>query len=145
MAWFHISHIHRQIYWCTLSRLCEAFNLVDHNILPQKLHIYQSSESALQAPCMVLVGLCDRKQVVRFNKTLSPEQTVTHGVPQLRLEFLVHYSFSCQLMIFPYMLRLATCIFTDDVTTSVEGYGSTDSKWSTAKGVPEYRIIVYRQ
>ena len=28
-----------------------------------------------------------------------------------KAQFLVHYSFSCQLMIFPYMLRLATCIY----------------------------------
>ena len=64
--------------------LCKAFDLVDHNILLQKLKIYQSSDKALKWFQSYLGG---RQQVTKFNKTLSIALTValTKDMPFLKL------------------------------------------------------------
>ena len=57
----------------------KAFALVDHSILPKKLKIYQSGQSA---PSWLQPYLNNRKQVVKVNKAISSQKNVTHGVPQ---------------------------------------------------------------
>ena len=57
----------------------KAFDLVDHEILLQKLKVYKLSESSLS---WFSSYLHKRKQTVSLNNVLSNDQTVTDGVPQ---------------------------------------------------------------
>ena len=59
--------------------LCNAFDLVDHNILLRKLKLYQLGE---QSFFWFQSYLSDGKQSVKINATYSSEICNTHGVPQ---------------------------------------------------------------
>lgn len=56
-----------------------AFDLIDHNILLEKLQCYGFDESAIK---FISSYLCNRKQVVYFNGCYSNIKSVKHGVPQ---------------------------------------------------------------
>ena len=57
----------------------KAFDLVDHNILLNKLKHYKMSENALNWFSSYLLN---RKQRVFANDTLSRNETILNGVPQ---------------------------------------------------------------
>lgn len=57
----------------------KAFDLVDHNILLQKLRVYKCSEKTIQWFKSYMI---DRKQCVSLNGVLSSKQNITCGVPQ---------------------------------------------------------------
>ena len=57
----------------------KAFDLVDHDILIEKLELYKCSSNTIQWFTSYLRG---RKQNVCISKTQSEVRTITHGVPQ---------------------------------------------------------------
>ena len=59
--------------------LCKALDLVDHNLLLQKLKLYHVCEDS---HLWFQSYLSERKQTVNINSTLSPELTNDFGVPQ---------------------------------------------------------------
>ena len=59
--------------------LCKAFDLVNHNILLQKLSLYNMNNNSL---LWLQTYLNDRKQSVKINSTYSAELTNNYGVPQ---------------------------------------------------------------
>jgi hypothetical protein len=58
---------------------CKAFDLVNHDILLQKLKMYKVDSNAL---AWFTSYLSDRKQCVKINKCMSDELPVETGVPQ---------------------------------------------------------------
>ena len=62
-----------------LLDLGKAFDLVDTDVLLEKLIIYQCSDSSLAWVRSYLLG---RQQCVKFKGEMSETQPVTHGVPQ---------------------------------------------------------------
>ena len=59
--------------------LCKAFDLVNHDLLLHKLHLYHVNEDSVQ---WFQSYLSDRTQMVKINSTLSPELRSEFGVPQ---------------------------------------------------------------
>ncbi len=62
-----------------LLDLRKAFDLVNTDILLQKLHIYNVDDNSL---CWFKPYLQGRHQCVQFNRNMSETRPVTHGVPQ---------------------------------------------------------------
>ena len=58
---------------------CKAFDMVNHNLLLQKLKIYNVQEDAI---AWFTSYLSDRKQCIKINKSMSDQQPVSIGVPQ---------------------------------------------------------------
>ena len=58
---------------------CKAFDLVDHNLLLEKMKMYKFHEDSL---AWFASYLSDRRQCVKVNKPLSDEQPINQGVPQ---------------------------------------------------------------
>ena len=57
----------------------KAFDLVNHNLLLNKLRLYQFDKQCLDWTASYLTG---RPQVVQFKSKLSDEKLVNTGVPQ---------------------------------------------------------------
>ena len=75
-----LSVMHNNEYCGVLfPNLCKAFDLVNHDVLFQKLKFYQPGEQSL---LWFQFYLSDRKQSVKINATYSREITNKHGVPQ---------------------------------------------------------------
>ncbi len=62
-----------------LLDLCKAFDMVNHDILLQKLTIYRLSDSAIE---WFKSYLSDRSPMVQYQQTMSEPMRVTSGVPQ---------------------------------------------------------------
>ncbi len=62
-----------------LLDLCKVFDMVNHDILLQKLTIYRLSDSVIQ---WFKSYLSDRSQMVQYQQTMSEPMRVTSGVPQ---------------------------------------------------------------
>lgn len=94
--------------------LCKAFDLVDHEILLQKLKFYHVNQDTLK---WFQSYLSDRKQCVKINSVLSTELTNEYGVPQGSilgpLLFLLSINLPLQ------NVKGKTALFADDWTTSV--------------------------
>ena len=58
---------------------CKAFDMVNHNLLLQKLKIYNVHEDAI---AWFTSYLSDRKQCIKINKSMSDQQPVNIGIPQ---------------------------------------------------------------
>ena len=58
---------------------CKAFDLVDHNLLLEKMRVYRFHNDSLG---WFASYLSDRKQCVKINKTISDCQLIIQGVPQ---------------------------------------------------------------
>jgi len=58
---------------------CKAFDLVDHHLLLEKMKVYRFHNDSLDWFASYLSG---RRQVVKINKTMSEQQSITQGVPQ---------------------------------------------------------------
>ncbi len=59
--------------------LCKAFDMVNLNILLQKLALYRLSENAIK---WFKSYLSDKCQMVQFRQAMSEPMSVTSGVPQ---------------------------------------------------------------
>ncbi|MCG8113419.1 MAG: reverse transcriptase domain-containing protein [Candidatus Thiodiazotropha taylori] len=68
-----------QLVGVVLVDFKKAFDLVDHNILLQKLKLYNLSEKALNWFSSYLMS---RTQRVSINNVLSEHRSILHGVPQ---------------------------------------------------------------
>ena len=70
---------HNELCGVLFIDLSKAFDLVDHNLLLQKLKLYRVCEDS---HLWFQSYLSERKQTVNINSTLSPELTNDFGVPQ---------------------------------------------------------------
>ena len=105
-----------QLSGVVLLDLSAAFDLVDHNLLLQKLKVYGLDEWFLT---WVNSYLTDRHQAVWIDHTLSPFKSCPVGVPQGSnlgpLFFLIFYND------LPYSVECPVDAFADDSTMTVTG------------------------
>ncbi len=96
---------------------CKAFDLVNHEILLEKMKAYRFSDNALQ---WFTSYMSNRKQYVKIESTSSREQVLKSGVPQGSI--LGPVSFLLIINDLPLQPSLrTTSIFDDDATTSASG------------------------
>ena len=69
----------REIVGVLYVDFCKAFDLVNHNLLLEKMKMYKFHANSL---AWFSSYLSDRKQCVKINKTMSDQLPITTGVPQ---------------------------------------------------------------
>ena len=75
-----VSHIFQnEVVGVLYIDFCKAFDMVNHNLLLQKLKIYNVHEDAI---AWFTSYLSDRKQCIKINKSMSDQQPVNIGIPQ---------------------------------------------------------------
>ena len=95
---------------------CIAFDTVNHNLLLQKLKIYNVHEDAI---AWFTSYLSDRKQCIKINKSMSGQQPVNIGIPQGSI--LGPLIFLLSLNDLPLQDSLGLTLFADDAADSAHG------------------------